>query len=96
MCCLTVGDSPSYKAATSFDMGAHASYVNWEVAAWVEGQARRNPSFERKARGTRTASHYGVTGWDSMQQPDIRVCSLRLTFFNEVSRLHETIRNITA
>ncbi len=69
MCCLTVGDSPSYKAATLFDTGVHASLVNWEVAAWVEGQARRN------ARGK---------------------TSVDLTFFNEVSRLHETIRNIQA
>ena len=50
MCCLTVGDSPSYKAATLFDTGAHASFVNREVAAWVEGQARRNPSYLQKAR----------------------------------------------
>ena len=50
MCCLTVGDSPSYKAATVFDTGAHASFVNREVAAWVEGQARRNPSYLQKAR----------------------------------------------
>ena len=50
MCCLTVGSSPSYKAATLFDTGAHASFVNREVAAWVEGQARRNPSYLQKAR----------------------------------------------
>ena len=49
MCCLTVGDSPSYKAATLFDTGAHASFVNREVAAWVEGQAGRNPSSLKKA-----------------------------------------------
>ena len=81
MCCLTVADSPSYKAATLFDTGAHASFVNREVAAWVEGHARRNPS-------------YDVTGGDGVQQPDIRMCSLRFNFFNEVSRLHETVRNI--
>ena len=49
MCCLTVGDSPAYKAATLFDTGAHASFVNREVAAWVEGQAGRNPSSLKKA-----------------------------------------------
>ena len=48
MCCLTVGDSPSYKAATLFDTGAHASFVNRKAAAWVEGQARRNPSYLQK------------------------------------------------
>ena len=29
---------------------SHASFVNREVAAWVEGQARRNPSYLQKAR----------------------------------------------
>ena len=33
MCCITVGTSPSFKAATLFDTGANASYVNREVAA---------------------------------------------------------------
>jgi hypothetical protein len=50
MCCLTVGDSPSYKVANLFDTGTHASFVNREVAAWVEGQARRNPSYLKKAQ----------------------------------------------
>jgi hypothetical protein len=39
MCCITVGTSPSFKAATLFDTGANASYVNREVAAWIEDQA---------------------------------------------------------
>ena len=50
MCCLTVGSSPSYKAATLFDTGAHASFVNREVAAWEEGQARRDPGYRQKTR----------------------------------------------
>ena len=83
-------DSPAYKAATLFDRGAHASFVNREVAAWVEGQARRNPGYQRPAL------HYGVTGGDGLQQPDIRIVVFDLTFFNEVSRLHETIRDIRA
>ena len=33
MCCITMGTSPSFKAATLFDTGANASYVNREVAA---------------------------------------------------------------
>jgi len=39
MCCITVGTTPSFKAATLFDTGANASYVNREVAAWIEDQA---------------------------------------------------------
>ena len=41
MCCITV---PSYKAATLFDRGVHASIVNREVVALIEGQARMDPS----------------------------------------------------
>ena len=33
MCCVTVGNSPSYSAATLFDTDAHTSFVNREVAA---------------------------------------------------------------
>jgi hypothetical protein len=33
MCFITVGTSPSFKAATLFDTGANASYANREVAA---------------------------------------------------------------
>ena len=59
MCCLTVGDSPSYKAATLFDTGAHASFVNREVAAWVEGQASKTSVTLRcHWRGRRTAARY--------------------------------------
>jgi hypothetical protein len=32
------------------DTGAHASFVNREVAAWVEEHARRNPSYLQKTR----------------------------------------------
>ena len=77
MCCLTVGDSPSYKAATLFDTGAHASFVNREVAAWIEGESELP---EEGAREARPALHYGVTGRDGVQQPDIRMCSLRFNF----------------
>ena len=38
MCCVTVGNSPSYSAATLFDTGAHTSFVNREVAAWIVQQ----------------------------------------------------------
>ena len=89
ICCLTVGDSPSYKAATLFDTGAHASFVNRKVAAWVEGQARRNPSYLQDQRCT-TVSLAG-TAYSSL----ILGCVVfHLTFFNEVSRLHQAIRNI--
>ena len=40
MCCVTVGNSPSYSAATLFDTGAHTSFVNREVAAWIVQQSK--------------------------------------------------------
>ena len=49
MHCITVDNSPSFKAAILFDTGAHTSFVNREVAAWVEGQVRRNPRYLQKA-----------------------------------------------
>ena len=40
MCCITVGNSPSFSAATLFDTGAHTSLVNREVEAWIKFQAK--------------------------------------------------------
>ena len=40
MCCVTVDDSPSYSASTLFDTGAHTSFVNREVAAWIVQQSK--------------------------------------------------------
>ena len=97
MCCLTVGDSPSYMAVTLFDTGAHASFVNREVAAWVEGQARRSPSGLKKARERQDQRYTTVSLAGTAYSSPISGCVVfDLTFFNEVSRLHETIRNIQA
>jgi hypothetical protein len=51
MCCISVGNSPSYKAATLFDTGADASFVNREVASWIEehgGTDRQVPEQKRR------------------------------------------------
>ena len=79
MCCLTVGDSPSYKAATLFDTGAHASFVNSSRVGRGAGKKESELPAEG-TRGARPALHYGVTGGDGVQQPDIRMCSLRFNF----------------
>ena len=83
MCCLTVGDSPSYKAATLFDTGAHASFVNREVAAWIEGQERRNPSCLKKAREKQDQRYTTVSlAGTAYSSPilGIRMRSLRFNF----------------
>ena len=46
----------SFKAATLNDTGANASYVNREVAAWIEDQAGKG-----KQKGER--KHVGVVSW---------------------------------
>jgi hypothetical protein len=82
MYCITVDNSPSFKAAILFDMGAHASFVNRGEAAWFEEQECKKES-ELPAddkRGTRTAYHFGVASWDSVQQSYIRMCGLRFNF----------------
>ncbi len=92
-----MGDSPAYKAATLFDMGAHASFVNREVAAWVEGQARRNLSYLQKACEGREQCDTTVSLAGTAYCSSILGCVVfDLTFFDEVSRLYETIRNIQA
>ena len=54
MCCITVGTSPLFKAATLFDTGANVPYVNREVAAWIEDQAGkgRQPGGREAERST--------------------------------------------
>ena len=47
MCCITVGNSPSFNAATLFDTGAHTSLVNREVTAWIELQAKGDKGYAK-------------------------------------------------
>jgi len=46
MCFITVDNNPSFKAVILFDTGSHATFVNREVAAWIEEKASRR--FMRK------------------------------------------------
>ena len=55
MCCISVGNSPSYKAATLFDTGAHASFVNREVADWIENQEMTDRQVPDRKRGWQEA-----------------------------------------
>ena len=42
--------SPSFSAAILFDTGAHTSFVNREVGAWIELQAKGNKGYARRRR----------------------------------------------
>ena len=46
MCCITVGNS----TATLFDTGAHTSFVNREIAAWIELQAEGDKGYANRKR----------------------------------------------
>ena len=59
MCCITVGNSPSFSAATLFDTGAHTSFFNREVAAWIELQAK---VCKASALGPRDGGNVSIVG----------------------------------
>ena len=97
MCCITVGTSPSFKAATLFDTGANASYVNREVAAWIEVQAGKGKQQRGRKRGWEAERITTVSlAGTSMSSPILGSVVFDLTFLNEVSKKHETIKDIHA
>jgi hypothetical protein len=97
MCCITVSTSPSFKAATLFGTGANASYVNREVAAWIEDQAGMGKQQGERKRGWEAERGTMVSlAGTSMSSPILGNAVFDLTFLNEVSKKHETIKGIDA
>ena len=97
MCCITVGTSPSFKASTLFDTGANTSYVNREVAAWIEDQAGKGKQQGGRKRRWEAARNTTVSlAGTSMSSPILGNVVFDLTFLNEVSKKHETIKGIHA
>ncbi len=97
MCCITVDTSPSFKAATLFDTGANASYVNREVAAWIEDPAGKGKRKGGRKRGWEAERSTSVSlAGTSMSSPILGNVVFDLTFLNEVSKKHETIKDIHA
>ena len=90
MCCITVGRSPSL-----FDMGANASYVIREVAAWIKNQAGEGRQQGGKKRGweAERSTTVSIAG-TSMSNPIFGGVVFDLTFLNEVSKQYETIKDI--
>ena len=92
-----VGNSPSYSAATLFDTGAHTSFVNREVAAWIVRQSKTGDDItqgKRKAPAM-LATSVSLAG-TALSSPILGSVYFDLTFFNEVSQSHETLNNIHA
>ena len=81
MCCISVGNSPSYKAATLFDTGAHASFVNREVDQWIEEHGGTDRQVPEQKRGWQKASSTSVSlAGTSMNSPILGSVVFDLTF----------------
>ena len=79
-----------------FDTGAHASFVNREVAEWIGQQARPATRLGAKKRGRHGDSNTSVSlAGTSLSSPILGSVTFELTFLNEV-RQHDTIKNIQA
>ena len=96
MCCVTVGNSPSYSAATLFDTGAHTSFVNREVAAWIVQQSKTSDGVtqgKRKAPAM-LATSVSLAG-TALSSPILGSVYFDLTFFNEVCQSYELSATFT-
>ena len=97
MCCATVGNSPSYSAATLFDTGAHTSFVNREVAAWIVQQSKIGDGVTQGKRKAPAMLAISVSlAGTALSSPILGSVYFDITFFNEVTQLHETLNNIHA
>ncbi len=92
-----MGDSPSFSAATLFDTGAHTSFVNREIAEWIELQAEGDKGYTQRQRsGPKTETTSVSLAGTSHTSAILGSVVFHLTFFNEVTQSHETIHNIHA
>ena len=80
-----------------FDTGAHASFINREVASWIEEYGGTDRQVSDRKRGWQEANDTTVSlAGTSMSSPILGHVVFDLTFLNEVSRRHETIKDIHA
>ena len=97
MCCIIVGNSPSFSAATLFDTGAHTSFVNRKVAAWIELQAKGGKGYAKCRRlGPETEATSVSLAGTPHTSAILGSVVLDLTYLYKVTQSHETIRNIHA
>ena len=92
------GSTPRQLATISYgtcDMGANASYVIREVAAWIKNQAGEGRQQGGKKRGweAERSTTVSIAG-TSMSNPIFGGVVFDLTFLNEVSKQYETIKDI--
>ena len=94
-CCISVGNDPSYQQfLVLFDTGAHpSSYVNREVAEWIQAQALTvggDRQQGKRVRGADTPGSIALAG-TSMSCPTYGSVVFNLTFLNEVTGEPETL-----
>ena len=85
-CCITTGNSPtSLSVTTLFDTGANpTSFVNRQVAAWIESHQSPQAHGKRKHSPAPLAA-VSLAG-TSQSSPIYGSVVFNLTFFNEVTR----------
>ena len=83
-----------FTALTLFDTGAYTSFVNREVAKWLEAQQDGEPSPKISRHDTPTAT-VGLAG-TALSSNIYGTVVFDLTFFNEVTQSDNTLRGITA
>ena len=96
-CCISINNDPPLKASTLFDTGAHASFVNREVAAWIGKHAGRATRLKARKRGREGDSNTSVSlAGTSLSSPTLGSVVFNLSHLNEVTRQHDTIKDIHA
>ena len=87
MCCITVGTSPSFKVGTSPSF----------MAAWIENQVGKDKLQGGRKRGWEAERNTTLLlAGTSMSSPILESVVFDLTVLNEVSKQHETIKDIRA
>ena len=94
-CLVSMRSSTTYfNALTQFDTGAYTSFVNSEVAKWLEQQDDGEPSPKTSRHYTPTAT-VGLAG-TVLSSNIYGTVLFDLTFFNEVTKSGNILRGITA
>ena len=94
-CLVSMRSSTTYfTALTLFDTGAYTSFVNREVAKWLEQQDDGEPS-PKISRHDQPTATVGLAG-TVLSSNIYGTVVFDLTFFNEVTKSDNVLRGITA
>ena len=92
-----IGCATSLWTITLFDSGAHASFVNCEIAAWIVKQFVPGKQLGARKRGRQEDEKTSVAlARTSLSSQILESVVFDLTFLNEVTRHHVNIKDIYA